>query len=261
MEITGVDPNYKPLFRKYDYGCEMAWKLQAIGIQLNEIQVQKLDAIHATGKQIKAALQYMTPQKLINYFHRQSRDLMDQDGTSINLYVDYIEMTERLNEHLEQKIDLTATIHRFPRNIKTAHDAVAAELKALINREKDNILKQMAEKYRREIQFAYRGLAVVFPSCAEDFVQEGTCLHHCVGSHPVYIEKQAEGKYLTVFIRKERALETPYYTATFYLNNDGIKLKECHGLHNKSAPDTVKAFLERYEEHLNKKMKKQQEAA
>lgn len=259
-EVTGVSNNYKTFFRKYDYGCDMAHKLSEIPIQLNEEQIKKLSSISLFKGDIKKLLGYMTPQKMINYFYKQAQRYTEKYYLT-DLYTDYIGMVQQLNEHLDQKIDLSATINRYPKDIKKAHDKISQELNLMISREGDHILEVLAEKYEQRIPFSDQSLTVVYPASTEDFVQEGAQLHHCVGSYSAYKEKQIAEKWLTVFIRKRSQIQESYYTATFYMIENEIKLKECHGLHNKSATDAVNNFLEKYRVWVNKTIKEQKEAA
>ncbi|MCQ4637690.1 PcfJ domain-containing protein [Anaerovorax odorimutans] len=260
-EVTGASANYKPLFRKHNYGMELVYKLSAISIHLNETQVKKLAETSITKEDIKRLLDYMTPQKLINYFYKQTQLEPDGSFCLADLYVDYIGMVRQLNRHLDQTISLDKSINRYPRNIRKAHDAISEELKSLLTREGDHILAALADKYRQQIPFAYQNLEVVYPGSTEDFVQEGSKLHHCVGSFSIYREKQMNEEWMTIFIRKRDRIQVPYYTATFYMKSGAIKLKECHGMHNTNATDTIKKFLEVYERWVTKKLKKEMEAA
>ena len=74
----------------------------------------------------------------------------------------------------------------------------------------------------------HKELQIVCPQRANDLVDEGKALRHCVGG---YIDNVAEGRCLIVFVRRVEEPKKPYVTVEV---RDG-KIAQIHGDHN-SAP-------------------------
>lgn len=153
-------------------------------------------------------------------------------------YVDYLKNCKKLKKNIS-----SAEI-RYPSDFKKAHDEAYEQV--LYVREKNKI-----EKYKKHVQkysyiktFSKNGNVVLLAENPMDLIKEGEALHHCVGT---YISRVAEERCLIFFIRKEEALDVPFYTLE-YIPETGV-LIQCRGLNNKnyeeddSVKETVSAWL------------------
>jgi putative phage-type endonuclease len=91
--------------------------------------------------------------------------------------------------------------------------------------------------FARKAALSSEALQIVCPKRANDLVDEGKALHHCVGN---YIDKVAEGRCLIVFVRRVEEPKKPYVTVEV---RDG-KIAQIHGDHNSDPTEEVKKFVD-----------------
>lgn len=253
-EVTGIDQNYVTVFRRRDYGLHMTKIIKDFtdfyhkkGTYTEE-QLSKME--HMSTYNLAAAAAYMSDTKFINYFTKQQALYTHRAFYTITgWYDDYMKGLEFLAK-AGADIDMNATITRYPKDIGKAHDIVMKQQKMIKDRQKDQWIRERAEKYDSMIKLNDRRFLIRHPVSREDFITEGTALKHCVGQSPQYYENQARGTYMTFFIRKKEAPDKPYYTATFTLENGSPALRECHGLGNKVPTKEIEEFLRKYLEKV-----------
>lgn len=260
-EYTGIDQNYVTMFRKHNYGMPVAEKITKLKNAFktkgnyNEEQVEKIAALGSFGAvSVEAISKYMTDVKFINYFTKQKELTRRHTDSLISLYTDYRTMAKRLAEHNNIVVDMSQSINAFPRNIVEAHDFMAERAKVLKTKIQDEQLLKRYEEYTN-IKIKSKELLVVHPKSKKDFVAEGAAMHHCVGTHPSYMENQEAGKYMTIFIRKKDHPEKSYHTATFDISDSVVRLVCCYAAYNKTATAEVKKFVERYMNIVQKTLK------
>ena len=81
------------------------------------------------------------------------------------------------------------------------------------------------------------GLMVIPPKSAEEIVEEGQKLHHCVGG---YVSRVAKNECTILFLRKEEHPDIPFYTMEV---REG-KVKQLRGDGNCDPTPEVKAYFE-----------------
>lgn len=257
-EYTGIDQNYVTMFRKHNYGMPVAESIAKLKSAFktkgnyNEEQVEKIAALGSFGAvSVEEISKYMTDVKFINYLTKQKELTRRHTDSLISLYIDYRTMARRLVEHNNIVIDMSQSINAFPRNIVEAHDFMSKRAKMLKSKIQNEQLLKRYEEYTN-IKIRSKELLIVHPKSKEDFVAEGAAMHHCVGTHPAYMEKQATGKYMTVFIRKKDHPEKSYHTATFDISGQGVRLVCCYAAYNKKATKEVMTFVEKYRKIVEK---------
>ena len=248
-EATGIDQNYISIFKKRNYGMSMAATIKEFTElyqkkgTYNSEQLLKMEELSSYG--IKSAYEYMTDTKFINYFFKQRQIYPEYTFPTITgWYDDYMKGLQFLVDE-GSDIDMTKTIIKYPRDLKKAHDIVMEKQSLIIDKADDVTIARLAMRYS-EIRIKDRNLMVIHPTCRNDFISEGTNLHHCVGSNKSYYNEQVVGRYMTFFIRKKKEPEKSYYTATFKICEQGVTLKECHGLAHKPPTEEIKKFLDKY---------------
>lgn len=175
--------------------------------------------------------------RIMNYVYKSANDHL-----SFNIYVDYLKMMEQLystelSEHLV-----------FPKDLQKAHDDAVQKFNA-IKREKE--LKEWDSIKEKMKKYVYKNsqYAIVIPLTANDVLQEGQALEHCVGS---YLTKIIKGKTTILFVRDVSKMDEPLYTLEY--SNQSIV--QCRGYQNKSAPDEIMLFLKEWERKMKKRAKK-----
>lgn len=151
--------------------------------------------------------------KLQNYLLKQT--------TSFRLYRDYINMLKELDLPLNKS-------NVLPKNLTEAHDKAVEALNAI----KREVVRSEFEERAQEMQQLETTIgpyAFVLPKNADDLIQEGNALHHCVGGMH-YINQYADKKTTIVFVRPKESSDEPKYTAEV---KDG-KIIQIQGMFNQA---------------------------
>lgn len=279
-ELTGIDQNYVTEFRKNSYGTNLMYTLQYFERvyqrkgTYNAGQLKIMNGFNFSGiSEVYQLSEQMSDLKLINYFGRQMKRHPEKSFRALlDMYMDYLEMAELLNNEGIEAIDLSRTYFRFPKDVVEAHDRMELicepvmeaieeeryrrdrqkrDSKIIADHLDDNSsLEQRARQYRR-IKQPGGNLIAVFPETVADMVNEGTALHHCVGWNPVYRERQITGEYITYFIRKKDEPAKPYFTATYKIKDGKAEFKESYGEKHAAPGKTVRAFIDAFMMNVN----------
>ena len=96
------------------------------------------------------------------------------------------------------------------------------------------------------MEFECGDLILRQPHSAEEIVNEGKVLCHCVGG---YVERHLKAWTNIFFIRQRDKPDIPYYTIE--VSND-FKIMQCHGYKNDKdgKPDEIKEFERVYTKYL-----------
>lgn len=144
---------------------------------------------------------------------------------------DYWDMARRLDW------DLTDSLVRWPRELPASHDRAMREQKLRKSELLAARFQQRAEELGR-LSFELDGLLIRPCRDQADLNEEGTSLHHCVGS---YADRHAEGKTAIFFIRRTSQPREPYFTLE--LNEKDLTVRQNRGLRNCDPPEEVRAFV------------------
>lgn len=158
----------------------------------------------------------------------------------------------------ELKYDLTVHNVIFPKHLIKAHDDAIATRKVVAakkdNEKVEKRYKELAKKYGIEKD----SFLIRPPVSAEEIVQEGNVLKHCVGG---YAARHAEGKTNILFMRRVSDPDTPLYT----IEIRDKTLIQVHGMSNRTAPkdnpDSDKFFNEWLSAVMNGTLNKKQSAS
>ena len=185
--------------------------------------------------------QYMTAEKFMRYIDAQFPiycETRPANGyrdptieTLVITYVDYLHMCRRQAYDMKDKSVL------FPKNCAAAHDREAERIQKINDAQKNKAFGMAYAGFARKAVLSNEELQIVCPKRANDLVDEGKALHHCVGS---YIDKVAEGRCLIVFVRRVEEPKKPYVTVEV---RDG-KIAQIHGDHNSKPTDEVQKFID-----------------
>ena len=185
--------------------------------------------------------QYMTAEKFMRYIDAQFPIYCEtrpangyRDPTMETLvitYVDYLHICRRQAYDMKDKSVL------FPKNCAAAHDREAERIQKINDAQKNKAFGMAYAGFARKAVLSNEELQIVCPKRANDLVDEGKALHHCVGS---YIDKVADGRCLIVFVRRVEEPKKPYVTVEV---RDG-KIAQIHGDHNSKPTEEVQKFID-----------------
>lgn len=121
---------------------------------------------------------------------------------NIHTYLDYLNMSKKYYGYVKEK---------YPQALLSEHNILAAKI-----REKNGISEKSTdfENVMNETEnFSYtpsiNKFAIIMPKTANDMVDEGQRLNHCVSS---YIDKVINKDCVVVFMREKKSLEESYLT-------------------------------------------------
>ena len=232
--LQGNEQHYESYIRwRKEYPKERAENILQIARMFNsEFGTADL-VISRTGYSLKRISRYLAEQNL-----------------ELHLYTDYLRQCEKL------KYDTHDTAICFPRDFHKMHTRLSEILTALqehrqrqIDKEKERqiaIQVAKAKKYRQRMEFSYNGLILRQPMSAEEIIEEGKVLHHCVGG---YVDRHLRAQTNIFFIRKVSDPDTPYFTIE--VSND-FRIIQCHGYKNNDDLKTkeINVFEEKYKNYL-----------
>ena len=241
--ILRVEKQDVSVLREQKTGVSLLKKYQAyVAIHLRGRAELFQWQLHNEVKEIPTDIfQYMTAEKFMRYIDAQFPIYCEtrpanvyRDPTMETLvitYVDYLHMCRRQAYDMKDKSVL------FPKNCAAAHDRKAERIQKINDAQKNKAFGIAYAGFARKAALSNEELQIVCPKRANDLVDEGKALHHCVGS---YIDKVAEGRCLIVFVRRVEEPKKPYVTVEV---RDG-KIAQIHGDHNSKPTEEVQKFID-----------------
>ena len=222
-----------------------------LGQNWTEEQIEDLTEIDATQRDIEMVLGMMTLQKALNQITKYAgcefgtgcSSAIDRIKHAATTYFDYLSMRAQLGYNMNN------TVYQRPKNLEVAHNKMMNE----IDKEKtDKRMQEVAEKYPL-IRKNYRKLRnryffedenfIIRPArSAEEIVQEGRILHHCVGGDN-YLKKHNEQKSIILFLRFKEKQDIPYITVEI----EGERIVQWYGAHDKKPDEkNMKKWLDAF---------------
>ena len=275
-DLFGVGKEYVPMFREMNVSLNEVKVIKAAKCWVTADMVaqwRSLNLEHWRLNDVRELLMKMSFTRFLNYMTKQKNSLKKTGTHCLQLWLDYIRMSEALD------IDLSSKSVLLPKNIKEAHDQLlegynAVQQAARAEQDRQAAVREMernrikAEKYKKACSDLYErmtfggysenGLTVVLPLQLEDLLREGQSLGHCVGRCG-YDTNTINGISCIIFIRKEDAPETPFYTMEYDLKYK--KIRQLYGKGNKAATPIVRAFAQSYVNQIEPRVQKEGKSA
>lgn len=158
-------------------------------------------------------------------------------GNSTLLWRDYLDAAEALHYDLQRE-DVA-----LPKDLRERHDQAAATVQHEADRNRlERYRRELLPQLRQRYAFAWGGLEIIVPECAEEIITEGKLLQHCVGG---YAPRHMAGVVTILFLRQQEDPHTPYVT----IEMNGAKLCQAHGYRNEG--DGATAPRERHKEFFD----------
>lgn len=197
------------------------------------------------------------PSKLAAYIEAQhvSSDAFDPDlplrtHETWQCFKDYIEMARMLGW------DLKNTTVLLPKDLHRKHDEAAVEVNQKVMNEASAIVNIEVRKRSFKYNFELGDYFIRCALSAEEIVQEGKTLEHCVGG---YAQRHMSGNVTILFLRRKDAPYKSLYTVEM----DGNRLRQIHGYRNDFAGpaprDTMAWFLTPWLDWVSKGSKRDKE--
>lgn len=177
QDITKIIPNF------YDIATIGMWR-----------SVTSNGSRSYTKEEWEVILYYLAKQKVWEY---------DQNADRVLEYLDYCKAMEKpfnkQTNFMREYVETKKTYNLY----KTEFD----------NRR----LRNSYDKHKTAFEFAFGDYVVVLPTCANDIIDEGNNMHHCVGN---YTNRVINGEDYIVFIRHKDSPDKCYITCEIYTNGN-----------------------------------------
>lgn len=245
-EVLRYDYNkLKAKFRIDEIGIAYLENIRSLELYGIEVSEENADIIARLDSNAKKILSLDKPKKIFKYLRNQARKTSYSTARD---YVDYIKECEKLGYNLKE----TAVL--YPTDLGTAHRRTSGLVKIENSHVVEQSIKDKYERLHKACEWSNDEYAIVMPKSAEDIINEGAILNHCVGS---YCERVANGKSIILFLRKIDDLDKPFYTLEIRPNMKKFDFVQCRGYRNsdpsKEIYDSVDGFLESYAKWFNKR--------
>ena len=143
----------------------------------------------------------------------------------IQTWKDYLDMAERLHYDMAEQTVV------MPKNLQERHDAAAETLGEMNRLDEMKRYKARRKMLEKKFSFALGGLRILIPNSAEEIIQEGKTLHHCVAG---YAARHINGSTTILFLRKARTPMRSYLTIELYESHGQICIQQIHGYRNEN---------------------------
>lgn len=145
--------------------------------------------------------------------------------TVIQVWKDYLAMAGQLG------YDLRDETVRMPKDLTDRHDAAAALIRHQASEKEQKRYRKRRAALEKQFAFEMDGYVILVPTCAQEIVDEGKTLHHCVGG---YAARHVSGSTTILFLRRARKQARSYLTIELYEKRGVWKLRQIHGYQNES---------------------------
>lgn len=253
-EFLGIRKESLKLLIKHEGNPQLLSVLQMekrMGQVWTDWQAEALMELRAEQYKLMPVLNIMSLQKYLNLIAKYAGCGY---GTLCNwatnrlrntalLYFDYISMREQLG------YDLGNTVYQRPRDLRGAHDRMAAELneknqnkRLLESEERYPLIRKNYRKLRERLLYEDETYIIRPARSAEEIIREGRILHHCVGGDG-YLRNHNEQKSLILMLRFKDKPEAPYITVELREN----RIVQWYGAQDKKPDEAnMQRWLDAY---------------
>ena len=179
--------------------------------------------------------------EMLDHEYRQYFKYKKEKLISDRLYLDYLKACNYLG------IDMSIERNRFPHDFMRWHDIRIDEMRSK-KAEEDKVKRKelydkfalVAEKYLPLQKCENSVYWVLIAKSPAELVEEGTALHHCVGSYG-YDQKFIREETLIFFIRDAEQPDVPLVTVEYSLRTK--KILQCYADHNQTPSQEITDYV------------------
>lgn len=193
-------------------------------------------AVNDQMETIKRLLPYANLRKIMNYTHKQINRPEKEKYTRVNevltAWRDYLHECKQLD------FDLNHERTVFPSNLFASHQKI---MKMIVHQKNELIDRKIAGRAAalKTYCFEQEGLMIRPAKSATELIEEGKQLSICVGS---YVDRYAAGQTGILFIRKQGALDQPFYC----LELRGEQVVQVQGFKHCDPTPDVQEFIKTF---------------
>lgn len=255
IDLCKKDKSFRRFLRDHSDECIIYGRQATVYAYKHYIPIEEARRIcyerNTVGREISKAIPSVKNTKIDRV---KLRDYIRSGRIGEGSYEDYLSSIKFLG------MDLADTKNIFPNDFKRMHDLridEARSKRAAVDKEKR---KEMYKRFLKvSDEYAWctcegTDYSIVIPKEPADLVREGEELNHCVGRMG-YDVKMADKKSIIFFLRKINAMQVPFVTIEFGLDN--LKIRQCYGKSDSKPDDDVMAFANEWASEIAQKIKEQ----
>lgn len=191
----------------------------------------------------------LKPTKLLGYL---CGGKLTVEAGEFQIYKDYIDMAESLGW------DLSNETVKLPRDLHKKHDEASEEInEKFLRADLDKVNSELCKRMRK-YNFEFGDYFIRCAVSANEIVQEGKTLNHCVGG---YAQRHMSGKLTILFLRRRDQPHKSLYT----IEMQGNRLIQIHGYNNDRGTaqprDTMAWILEPWLDWIEKGSKRNKDGS
>lgn len=242
-KVFDVPKQLISFFRKVDIGhwcCAVVKMCVEKGKRFSESDMKLISSAHLDHEclsKVGKLLEYTSLSRIINYFSRRDMERY-YSGGFLSTWLDYLHEAQELEYDLSDKSIL------MPRDLIKAHDATSKIMLAKRNAEHSAKIVEMCERTDQMFAYASKEMLIRAPMNADELINEGATLNHCVGT---YIPRIAEGQTMVLFIRMKNKPDTPFYTVSIDKNAD---VRQVEGANRTPPTKEVTLFIQKWQKRI-----------
>lgn len=245
-EVVGISRQYLPILRETQANYREICVLAAYPRWVEPDTVRRLvslDMDYETLALLQEIVKDVPISRALRYLEKQ-KQLSSQKKLTfyhlISTYRDYINMAKLLGADMRIK-----SLH-MPPCLKERHEQLIQQANKKRCELEDAAMRKVIEDglYWWAQNFGNKDFTVVYPQGKSDFIREGQCLNHCVGSVTSYFENHCKGTRMIFFIRRTNEPNKPYFTAEIDIVE--YRIRQLYGFGDCSAPREVRQYTESF---------------
>lgn len=208
---------------KYKNKLDVVNKVLTTAIHIDINNIEKMFELFELNYDMDRLYEYLT-EDIYTY------QGIEDKKQGFQLLYDYIHMSRLMNVSFE----------KYPKSLKLRHDLALKNLKIVVtDTEKREMELILSKSEYKDLEYKDTKYTVIRPSSAQDIIEEGKSLHHCVGS---YVDLVRKNKTMILFMRYTDKLNKSLIT----LEVRGGILRQYAGSCDRSPTEEEMQFIKKY---------------
>lgn len=211
-------------------------------------QIKEIDFYNNSFEQLKVIKEYISFQKIFNYFEKQMKQMKKEqvtcDGINRTKAGILSDWRDYINDCKTLGFDLTQKGIVCPTSLDRAHQNT---MKQVQHKENKLLDLKIRKRYKQlDKNFSYQDEKYIIKPVSDtwELICEGKALNHCVGT---YAKRYAEGKTNILIIREKTKQDTPFYTMEISNNGNIVQVR---GKRNCAPTKELQKFIDNYKNQL-----------
>lgn len=226
------------------------------GQKISQENLEFIDEYKVDIEDLQVQRTGLTVNKAINFFRRQM-GLGNSYQHTRQTYSDYLDMAaERGMDLHDDIVRVNARMFEFHQRYVDEKNREKNKKRAEELNKKFKNIKKKYENNKEMYDFETEEYIFKVASCAEEIIQEGQRLHHCVAASDTYFKRMDEGISFIVFMRKKKEPAKSYYTVEI----KDTKILQAYAAYDRQPNyQSVKKELNKWKQEIEKRMRGEKE--